>query len=122
MKKKILIVEDEKILAEMYKDKLERSGLEVYSAYDAEEGIEMIRKIKPDLVLLDILLPRQNGVGLLIQIRKEPDIASIQVLVFSNYDDLKTNREVERLGAKDYLIKTNYTPQQIVEKIKNYLE
>jgi len=121
MKNKIVIVEDEKMLAEMYRDKLERSGFEIYSAPDAEEGLELIKKIKPDLILLDILLPRENGVGLLSKVRKIADIASIPVVAFSNYDDEETKKEVKRLGAKDYLIKTNYTPQEVVDKIREYL-
>ncbi len=121
-KKKIVVVEDEKVLAEMYRDTLERAGFEVYSAYDAEEGLGIIKKNKPDLILLDILLPRENGVGLLGKIKQEKDISSIPVIAFSNYDDDKTKKEAKNLGAKDYLIKTSYTPQEIVEKIKKYLK
>ncbi len=121
-KKKIFIVEDEKMLAEMYRDKLTRVGFEVYSAYDAEEGIELIKKNDPDLILLDILLPRENGVSLLSKIRKEEKIALVPVIAFSNYDDKETKKEAENLGVKEYLIKTNYTPQEIVEKIKKYVK
>jgi DNA-binding response OmpR family regulator len=120
-KKKIVVVEDELMLAEMYKDKLVRVGFDVYSAFDAEEGLELIKKVKPDLILLDILLPRENGVSLLGRIRKEPGVSETPVIAFSNYDDLETKNEAKNLGAKDYLIKTNYTPQEIVEKIKEYL-
>jgi DNA-binding response OmpR family regulator len=120
-KKKIVIVEDELMLAEMYRDKLLRVGFDVYSAFDAEEGLELVRKVKPDLILLDILLPRENGVGLLGRIRKEPEIGSTPVIAFSNYDDTQTKNEAKELGAKEYLIKTNYTPQEIVDKIKEHL-
>ncbi len=120
-KKKIVIVEDELMLAEMYRDKLLRVGFDVYSAFDAEEGLELVRKVKPDLILLDILLPRENGVGLLGRIRKEPEISSTPVIAFSNYDDTQTKNEAKELGAKEYLIKTNYTPQEIVDKIKEHL-
>jgi len=121
-KKKIVIVEDELMLAEMYRDKLVRAGFDVYSAFDAEEGIISIKEIKPDLVLLDILLPRKNGVGLLGQIRKDPEISETPVIAFSNYDDTETKNEAKELGAKEYLIKTNYTPQEIVDKIREHLK
>ncbi len=119
--KVIVIIEDEKMLAEMYGDKLKRSGFKIYSALDAEEGLELIKEIKPNLVLLDILLPRENGVSLLAKVRKVAEIASVPVIVFSNYDDGDTKKQAGDLGAKEYLIKTNYTPQEIVEKIREYL-
>lgn len=122
MAKKILIIEDEKILAEMYHDGFTQAGFEVVMAYSAEEAIEAALKEKPDLILLDILLPRENGIGFLGKLRKNPKIASIKVVAFSNYDDPDTKKEALEFGVEDYLIKTNYTPQEIIEKIKDYLK
>jgi len=119
--KKILIIEDEKVLAEMYRDKFTRAGFEVILAFDSEEGIILAKKEKPDLIVLDILLPKENGITFLTWLRKEPEIFSIPVVAFSNYDDPETKRQAVKLGVKDYLIKTSYTPQGIVEKIKEYL-
>jgi DNA-binding response OmpR family regulator len=119
--KKILLIEDEKILAEMYRDKWTKAGFKVFLAFDSEEGLALAKKEKPDLIVLDILLPKENGIAFLSQLRKEPEISSIPVVAFSNYDDPETKREAIRLGAKDYLIKTNYTPSEIVAKIKGYL-
>jgi len=119
--KKILIIEDEKVLAEMYRDKFTRAGFEVILAFDSEEGIILAKKEKPDLIVLDILLPKENGITFLTWLRKEPEISSIPVVAFSNYDDPETKRQAVKLGVKDYLIKTSYTPQGIVEKIKEYL-
>jgi DNA-binding response OmpR family regulator len=119
--KKILIIEDEIILAEMYKEKLEKEGFEVFLASEIEEGIEIAKKEKPDLILLDILLPRENGVSFLEKI-KEEEIKDIPVVAFSNYDDPETKKRAFELGVKEYLIKANYTPREIVEKIKNYLK
>lgn len=120
--KKILLIEDEKMLAEMYKDKLSQAGFEVISAFDSREGLVLAKKEKPDLIVLDILLPRENGVFFLEQSKKDPEIASIPVVAFSNYDDPETKKRTLQLGVKDYLIKTNYTPEEIVKKIKSYLE
>jgi DNA-binding response OmpR family regulator len=121
-KKKILLIEDEKILSEMYKQKFTQAGFEVFSSSESEEGLEMAKKEKPDLIVLDILLPRENGIIFLKWMKEEPEISSIPVMVFSNYDDPETKKEARELGIKDYLIKANYTPNGIVEKVKQYLK
>lgn len=120
--KKILLVEDEQILAKMYQDKFSRAGFKVILALESKEGLKLAKKEKPDLVLLDILLPRENGIFFLQELRKDPKISSIPVVAFSNYDDPTTKIQALKLGVKDYLIKTNYTPQEIVGKIKKYLQ
>ena len=120
--KKILLIEDEKILAEMYRDKFSQAGFEVFLAFESREGLKIAKKEKPDLIILDILLPRENGIIFLTWLRKDLKIAKIPVVAFSNYDDPITKKQAAKLGVKDYLIKTNYTPQEIVEKIKSYLE
>jgi DNA-binding response OmpR family regulator len=122
MSKKILLVEDEKILSQMYLGKFREAGFEVILASSAEEGLELVKKEQPDLVVLDILLPRENGLFFLKERNKNPEIVSVPVVAFSNYDDPQTKREAIRLGVKDYLIKTNYTPRQTVDKIKGYLK
>jgi two-component system alkaline phosphatase synthesis response regulator PhoP len=119
--KKILIIEDEKMLAEMYKEKLEMEGFKVSLAFDVKEGIELSKKEKPDLILLDILLPVENGTSFLKRQKEDKEIFEIPVIAFSNYDDQKTKKEAMELGVKEYLIKTNYTPTEIIEKIKKYL-
>jgi two-component system alkaline phosphatase synthesis response regulator PhoP len=120
--KKILIIEDEKILAEMYKEKLEMEGFKVSLAFDVKEGIEMAKKERPDLILLDILLPVENGVSFLRKQKEDKEISEIPVIAFSNYDDPRTKKEAMELGVKEYLIKTNYTPTEIIEKIKKCLK
>lgn len=120
--KKILIIEDEKILIEMYQEKLTEAGFKVISTVEAEEGIVLAKKEKPDLILLDILLTRENGIYFLTQLRKDPQVASIPVVVISNYDDPETKKKSAKLGVKEYLIKTSYTPEEIVKKVKSYLE
>ena len=119
--KKILIVEDEKILGEMYRDKFILAGFEIILAGSAEEGNEFLLKEKPDLILLDILLPRENGITFLTKLRKNSETSLIPVIAFSNFDDPLTKKEALDLGAKDYLIKTAYTPEQIIKKVKGYL-
>ena len=119
--KKILIIEDEKILSDMYVDKLSREGFKIFCAITSRAGLSLASKKKPDLILLDILLPKENGISFLEKLRKNPKIANIKVLIFSNYDDLETKKLAEELGVKTYLIKTNYTPKEMVEKVKEHL-
>ena len=120
--KKILLIEDEKILAEMYQDKFIKAGFEILLAFDSKEGLEMAKKERPDLIILDILLPRENGITFLKWLRNEPKVSSMIVVAFSNFDDPKIKIEAANLGVKDYLIKTDYTPQEFIKKIKGYLD
>ena len=118
---KILIIEDEKILAEMYKEKLVEEGFKVDVAFSCQEGIDYLKDNKPDLILLDILLPAENGISFLEKIKKIPNTENIPIVAFSNYDEPKTKKQAFTLGVKAYLIKAQYTPKQLVNEIKKYL-
>ena len=119
---KILIIEDEKLLSDMYQDKFSQSGFLTIMANSAEQGFELLKKEKPDLVLLDILLPQENGIQFLKRIKDIPELSKVPVIVFSNYDDPETKKKAFSLGARDYLIKTNFTPTEIVGKIQNFFK
>ncbi len=121
-KKKILIIEDEKILAEMYHDVFVQAGFKVFSAIESKEGLKITRKERPDLIVLDILLPRESGISFLEKLKQDAEISSIPVVVFTNYDGSDTKKKAKKLGVKSYLIKANFTPQQFVSKIKGYLK
>lgn len=118
---KILIVEDEEMLASMYKERFEREGFEVAEASSVDEAVRKAKEEKPNIILLDILLKDSTGISFLRQKNQIPEIASIPVLAFSNYDDPATKKQAFELGALEYLIKTNYTPQQVVDHVKNHL-
>jgi DNA-binding response OmpR family regulator len=121
MKKKILIVEDEGMLGEMYYDKFTQAGFQAVLAKTAEEGIKLVSEIKPDLILLDILLPRLNGINFMEWFKKENNVSLPPIIAFSNYDDPETKKQASLLGAKEYLIKTNHTPQEIIDKVNFHL-
>ena len=121
MAHKILLVEDEIIMAKMYEDKFKEAGFDVVLALTIEEGLKMAREERPDLIILDILLPTENGITFLERMRKDPKIAKIPVVALSNYDEPRTKKEAYDLGIKDYLIKTEFTPKALVEEIKKYL-
>lgn len=117
-----MIVEDETILGEMYQSKFTWNGFRVTWVDSAEEGMKVIFSVKPDVVLLDILLPQASGIDFLKWLRKQEEIALTPVVAFSNYDEDTTKKEAFKLGAKDYIIKTNHTPTEIVDRINQILE
>lgn len=122
MPKTILIIEDDKFLREMIGRRLQEEEYNVSMAVDGEEGIKKIQQEKPDLILLDLILPGIDGFEVLERMRKEPELSKIPVIILSN---LGQKEEVERglnLGAVDYLIKAHFTPREIIEKIKSVLE
>src|SRR3989344_3792433 len=104
----------------MYREVFEREGFAVSTATTGQEALRVAEKEKPDFVLLDILLPGDNGLYFLEQRRSNPGIAKIPVVAFSNFDDPHIKKSAFRLGVKDYLIKTDYTPQEVVDKVKKY--
>jgi len=120
--KRILIIEDEEFLVEMYKTKFELENFQIISAFSSEQAINILKKNIPDLILLDILLPRKSGIVFLEEIKQIKDISKIPVIVFSNYDDPITRDKAKRLGVKDYLIKTEFTPKQLLVKIRKYFK
>jgi DNA-binding response OmpR family regulator len=118
---KILIVEDDRFLRELIARKLKNEGYEVLEAIDGEEGLKKIKEEKPDLILLDLILPGIDGFEVLTKAKEDSDTAQIPVIILSN---LGQREEIERglkLGAIDYLIKAHFTPGEIIEKIKNIL-
>jgi len=120
--KKILVIEDEKLLSEMYARKLSEAGFQTISATNSNEGLELAIREKPDLIILDILLPGENGLCFLRKLRKDLRIAKTKVVVFSNLDNPETKDEAKSLGVQNYLIKTNFTPKEMIEEIKKYLK
>ena len=122
MAKKILIIEDEHILASMYADRFRQEGWRVNTASTKDEGLNSTKKEKPDIVLLDILLFNGHGNEYLRTKKEDKTIAKIPVIVFSNLDDPKTKEESLELGALEYLLKTDYTPQELINKVNSYLK
>ncbi|MDD3386415.1 MAG: response regulator [Candidatus Pacebacteria bacterium] len=121
MIKKILVIEDDKFLRELMSKKLITMEYDVVSAVDGESGLAMIKETKPDVVLLDLILPGINGFEVLEKAKKDPEIANIPVIILSN---LGQKEDIERglgLGAVDFMVKAHFTPQEIVEKLKTIL-
>ena len=119
-KLKILILEDEKMLMHLISSKLEKEGFEVEMAFDGEEGWEKIRNGQPDLILLDIIMPRMNGYEVLEKMKEEN--IKIPVIIISNSGQPVEIEKTKEMGAVDYLIKTEFEPAEVLEKVKNYLK
>ncbi|MDP2926973.1 MAG: response regulator [bacterium] len=117
---RLLIVEDEPLLAEMYKDSFKEAGFQVVSAPNIENALKEIETRSPDLIILDILLLDKNGLSLIEKIKEQK--RNIPFLVLSNYDDPETIEKAFELGAKDYLLKTDFTPLGLIREIKRCLE
>ena len=118
MAKKILIVEDDKFLRELISRKLQKEGYMIVEAVDGEEGEKKIKEEKPDLILLDLILPGIDGFEVLSRIKQDPTLASIPVVILSNLGQKEEIEKGLKLGAVDYLVKAHFTPAEIVEKIK----
>ncbi len=122
MAKRILIVEDDKFLRELIVKKLSNEGYEVIEAADGEQGLQKIKEEKPDLVLLDLILPGIDGFEVLAQKREDPFAASIPVIVLSNLGQKEDVDKGLNLGATDYLIKAHFTPGEIIEKVRTIIK
>jgi len=122
MAKKILIIEDDKFLRELIAQKLIREGYEISEAADGEEGIKSLEKKKPDLVLLDLILPGMDGFEVLAKMKTKPILSEIPVIILSNLGQKDDIEKGLKMGANDYLIKAHFTPDEIIAKIKEILK
>ena len=118
---KIVFIEDEPALQKSLGDFLRSSGYEVMAALNGEDGVAMVQKEHPDLVLLDVILPRMDGIEVLHAIRNDPGIQATPVIILTNMETSETIEETVRLDAKAYLIKTSYSLDEVSEKVKSVL-
>ena len=115
--KKILLVEDDPLLIDVYSTKLKQSGFEVCVAESGEKALVAVKEEKPDLVLLDIVLPHLDGWDILERLRSSEKLKSMQIVILSNLGQKEEIAKGLALGAAKYLIKAHYTPSEIVQEI-----
>ncbi len=118
----VLIVEDEKMLAEMYATKFTMEGFAAETANDGLAGIEAAAKVRPDIILLDVIMPKLDGFATLKQLREDASFAKTPIILLTNLgqdEDIKKGKE---LGATDYFVKANHTPAEVVLKVKEVLK
>jgi DNA-binding response OmpR family regulator len=121
MPKRILIIEDEEILMNLLQRKLLQEGYEVSVARDGDEGLKTMRENSPDLILLDILMPRVSGIEVMEEMQKDGRLKDIPIIIISNSGQPVEIDQAQKLGAKDWLIKTEFDPQEVVEKVKKQI-
>lgn len=117
MAKKILLIEDEKIMIDLLQRKLTQKGYEISVARDGEEGLKVMREVRPDLVLLDIIMPKMGGFEVMEEMGKNKELKKIPVIVVSNSGQPVELDKAQKLGAKDWLIKTEFDPQEVIDKV-----
>ena len=119
--KKVLLIEDESVLLELLSDKFKDSGFKVLCAQSAEAGIKLAMKFHPDLILLDIILPKMDGLTMLKKLRGDSWGKNVPVIVLSNLSDQKRVSEAMRIGVYDFLIKSNVKLSDVVEEVREVL-
>ena len=120
-KKILLIVEDDKALQKAISEALTDAKFEVMLASDGNEGMSRARKKKPDLILLDLILPDKDGYKVLLELKKDKKLKKIPVIIFTVIDTEVSIKECKAVGAVDYLIKPNYSLKEVVKKVKQHL-
>lgn len=121
-KKRLLIVEDDQDLRELYIEVLRDEGFEVAGAADGQVGLEKAKAGNYDLLLLDIMLPKIDGLQILRAVRENPDLSKIPVVMLTNLGRESIIKEGFTLGADGYIIKSEYTPDQVVAEVRKFLE
>ncbi len=117
----ILIVEDERSLSDAYQMILRKSGYEVYAAYDGQEALTAVKEHPPTLILLDLRMPRMDGIEFLEHYNLLDEHPEVKVIVFSNYDMQKEIDEAYRLGAERYILKAWASPKELLQVVENTL-
>ena len=118
---KILLVEDDPFLLSMYNTKFELENFKVVTAEDGEKGLKLALKELPDVILLDIMLPRMDGFEVLKALKADKKTSGIPVILLTNLSQKEKVKEGLSLGANDYLIKAHFMPSEVVEKIKKLI-
>jgi DNA-binding response OmpR family regulator len=120
-KKKILLVEDDTALASVYKSRLELEGFEVNVVHNGEDALSTVMSFRPDLVLLDAMMPKISGFDVLDILRNTPETANIRVVMLTALSQAKDKERAQGLGVDDYLVKSQVVIGDVVDRIKHHL-
>ncbi len=122
MPQKILVIEDDKFLRQLVTKKLSERDFNIAEAVDGEDGLEKAGEEDPDLILLDLILPGMDGFEVLSELKEDPELSSIPVIILSNLGQKDEIEKGLQMGAKDYLVKAHFTLGEIVEKIGKVMD
>lgn len=118
---KIAIIEDDPVISQMYRMKFEAEGFDVKLANNGEAGVDLVEAMNPDIILLDIQMPKMTGEEALMQIRAEDWGASVPVIILTNLGAEEAPKTLKTLGIHSYIVKADLTPKQVVERVKEAL-
>ncbi|OHA52748.1 MAG: hypothetical protein A3A97_01065 [Candidatus Terrybacteria bacterium RIFCSPLOWO2_01_FULL_40_23] len=118
----VLVIEDDPFLSKAYKVKFDHEGITTAFALDGESGLAKVKELKPQLILLDIMLPKKNGFDLLADKNKDPSIKDIPTIILSNLGQEDDMTRGKALGAVDYVVKTSMKIQDVVVKVRQYIK
>lgn len=118
---KILAIEDETRLQKMLEEIFKQEGFELFSSYDGVSGLKLAEEKMPDIILLDLILPKKNGFDVLKELKANPRLAKIPVVVLTNLEGAQDIEKALSLGASTYLVKANYSLDDILKKVKEVL-
>ena len=121
MGKKILLIEDEEIMIDLLRKKLVAEGYKVLVARNGEEGLELMKESLPDLVLLDIVMPKKDGFEVMEEKKKDKNLKKIPLIIISNSGQAIELDRAKALGARDWLVKTEFDPKEVLEKVKKQI-
>lgn len=122
MGKKVAIIEDDQAIAQMYRMKFETEGYEVETAENGKLGLELAASMKPDMILLDLMMPEMNGDQMLAQLRKTDWGKNIKVIILTNMGEQEVPEDVKKLGVSGIILKADMTPRQVAEVVKAHLK
>ena len=122
MASKIIIAEDDQFVAKAMTTKLIKEGYEVKTVSDGLQLMEILKSYIPDLIILDLLMPKKDGFEVLNEVKQDQKLKKIPILIASNLGQVNDIQQVLTLGATDYLIKSEFTLESLVQKIKNILK
>jgi two-component system, chemotaxis family, sensor histidine kinase and response regulator PixL len=117
----ILVIEDDELLREIYATKLTMEGFQVDTALDGLDGLDKATRSEPDIILLDMIMPRMTGLEFLAAYRQPSQHPRVKTVIISNKSSTKEMNQARALGVRDYLIKSQLTPQDIVTRVRGYL-
>lgn len=118
---KIAIVEDDVAISQMYRIKFEAEGFTVETAENGKVGLELVESMKPDIVLLDLMMPEMNGEEMLTKLREQAWGKDIKVIILTNMGETEAPPTIKQLGVEAFILKANMTPRQVAELVKEHL-
>jgi DNA-binding response OmpR family regulator len=119
---KILFIEDDPLINKIYSTRLKADGHDVFSAENGEDGLKMVYDVMPDIIVLDVMMPRVDGFAVLEKLRADDRFKNKPILMYSNLNNEEEIKRAKQMGVTEFLVKANLSPTQMVSKIKQYID